>query len=59
MISLVFYFYYGTFFSQGVFLQIIFLAAVVWFCRRDARRYFEGMNTQLLPSLARRGLQPA
>lgn len=41
VISLTFYFYYGTFFSQGVFLQIFFLLAAVRFFRRDALRYLE------------------
>lgn len=35
VISLVFYFYYGTFFSQGVFLQIFFLLAIMRFFRGD------------------------
>ncbi|WP_411889667.1 O-antigen polymerase [Yoonia sp. SDW83-1] len=35
VISLVFYFYYGTFFSQGVFLQIFVLMAIMRFFRGD------------------------
>ncbi|MFQ1702710.1 O-antigen polymerase [Loktanella agnita] len=38
VISLVFYFYYGTFFSQGVFLQIFALLAIVRIFRRDDAR---------------------
>ena len=39
VISLVFYFFYGTFFSQGLFLQLIFIYFVLKYSMRDGKRY--------------------
>lgn len=39
IITLIFYFIYGTFFSQGVFLQLIFLYFILKFTASDGRKY--------------------
>lgn len=39
IITLIFYFIYGTFFSQGVFLQLIFLYFILRFTAPDGRKY--------------------